>query len=117
LIAIWNKYWVQGWAFLSSEGRSRSIIFRGKLIMAVKKTIKVEDTLHKIIARVIKREDFILTPAATFKGLGADSLEVVRILVTIEEAFDIDLVDEDMKAITNMGEFINYIKKKIAEKK
>ena len=80
-------------------------------------TIAVEETIYKIIARAIRNNDFILTPSSTFKELGADSLDVVRIMVAIEEAFGVDLEDKDLKAITSMGEFIDYVKKKVTERK
>lgn len=84
--------------------------------MAVGNVALVEATLQKIIARVIRKEDVILNPAITFKELGADSLDVVQIMVALEEALDIELVDEELKSINNMGGFIDYIKAKVAEK-
>jgi acyl carrier protein len=84
--------------------------------MAVDKTTEVEETLRKIIAKIIRKEDLVLTPNTTFKELGADSLDVVQVMVALEEAFDIELIDEDMKALSNMGGFIDYVKKKVAEK-
>lgn len=85
--------------------------------MAIEKTVTVEETLRKIVTRVTRKENVVLTPTTTFKELGADSLDVVQILVALEEAFDIELVDEDLKAIANMGDFIAYVKKRVAEKK
>jgi len=85
--------------------------------MAVNKTQEVEETLRKIIAKITRKENVELTPTTTFKELGADSLDVVQVMVALEEAFDIELVDEEMKAINNMGGFIDYVKKKVAEKK
>jgi acyl carrier protein len=85
--------------------------------MAVDKTQDVEEVLRKTIARITRNESVVLTPTTTFKDLGADSLDVVQVMVALEETFDIELVDEDMKALTNMGGFIDYVKKKVAEKK
>jgi acyl carrier protein len=85
--------------------------------MTTDKTVDVEETLRKIVAKIIRKENVVLTPTTTFKELGADSLDVVQIMVALEEAFDIELVDEDLKAINNMGGFIDYVKKKVAEKK
>jgi acyl carrier protein len=84
--------------------------------MAVDKTMEVEETLKKIIAKIIRKQDIVLDPNTTFKELGADSLDVVQVMVALEEAFDIELQDEDMKSLTNMGGFIDYVKKKVAEK-
>ncbi len=85
--------------------------------MTVEKSMEVEETLRKIVAKIIRKEDVVLTPTTTFKELGADSLDVVQIMVALEEAFDIELVDEELKSINNMGGFIDYVKKKVADKK
>ncbi len=84
--------------------------------MAVEKTADVEETLRKIVAKITRKEDVVLTPTTTFKELGADSLDVVQIMVALEEAYDIELVDEELKQVNNMGGFIDYVKKKVAEK-
>ncbi len=83
--------------------------------MAVDKAQKVEEVLRSLIAKIIRKEDLVLTPETTFKDLGADSLDVVQIMVGIEEAFDIELVEEEMKNLSNIGGFIDYIKEKVAE--
>jgi acyl carrier protein len=85
--------------------------------MSVDKTAEVDETLRKIVAKITRKENVVLTPTITFKELGADSLDVVQIMVALEEAFDIELVDDELKAINNMGGFMDYVKKKVAEKK
>ena len=85
--------------------------------MSVDKTAEVDETLRKIVAKITGKENVVLTPTTTFKELGADSLDVVQIMVALEEAFDIELVDDELKAINNMGGFMDYVKKKVAEKK
>jgi acyl carrier protein len=77
----------------------------------------VEETLKKIIEKVIRKENLELTPTATFKEIGADSLDVVQIMVALEEQLDIELVDDELKNITNMGGFITYIQQKVAARK
>jgi acyl carrier protein len=85
--------------------------------MTTEKTLSVEETLRKIVAKILRNESIVLTPTTTFKELGADSLDVVQVMVALEETYDIELVDEELKALTDMGGFINYVKKKVAEKK
>ena len=85
--------------------------------MTTEKTLGVEETLRKLVAKITRKEDVVLTPTTTFKELGADSLDVVQIMVALEETYDIELVDEELKAINNMGGFIDYVKKKVADKK
>lgn len=85
--------------------------------MTTEQTMSVEETLKKIVTKITRKENVVLSPTTTFKELGADSLDVVQILVALEEAFDIELVDEDLKSLNNMGDFIGYIKQKVAAKK
>jgi acyl carrier protein len=85
--------------------------------MSTDKVQEVEEVVRKAVAKITRNENVVITPTSTFKELGADSLDVVQVMVAIEEAFDIELVDDEMKALTNMGSFIEYVKKKVAEKK
>jgi acyl carrier protein len=79
--------------------------------------LPVEETLRKLVARIIHKKDVVLIPTGTFRDLGADSLDMVQIMVAVEDALNIDLEDKDMKSLTNIGAFIDYLKKKVAEKK
>ena len=76
----------------------------------------VEETLRKIIVKIIRNENVALTPATTFKDLGADSLDVVKVIVALEAAYNIELADEVLKNINNMGGLTAYVKEKIAVK-
>jgi acyl carrier protein len=46
--------------------------------------------------------------------LGADSLEVVELVMNLEEEFDIEIPDEDAKSITTVGQAVDYIIKHTA---
>jgi acyl carrier protein len=83
--------------------------------MQLKKSLAVEETLSQIIAKVLHRDKVTLKDTTTFKELGADSLQVVQILVAIEDVLKVDLVDKELRDIGNMGEFIRYLKLKIVE--
>lgn len=85
--------------------------------MTTNQAVNVEETLKKIVTKITRKENVAVTLTTTFKDLGADSLDVVQILVALEEAFDIELVDEELKALNNMGQFVGYVKQKIAAKK
>jgi acyl carrier protein len=85
--------------------------------MMTDKKLQIEETLRQLIARATRKTNVVLTPEATFKALGVDSLEVVHILVSLEDAFGIDIKDSDLKGINNMEGFIDYLKRKVAEKK
>ncbi|MEE9398769.1 MAG: acyl carrier protein [Dehalococcoidales bacterium] len=79
--------------------------------------MSVEETVKKIVTRIVRKSDSDFSPTATFKDLNADSLDIVQILVAIEDTFDIEVQDEDLQEITNMADFIAYIERKVAEKR
>ena len=76
----------------------------------------VEETVKKIVTRIVRNPDIDFTPTATFKDFKADSLDIVQILVAVEDTYDIELDDEELQKITDIGGFIAYIERKIAEK-
>jgi acyl carrier protein len=42
--------------------------------------------------------------------LGADSLDIVELIMALEEEFDMEIPDEEAEKITTVGDVINYIK-------
>ena len=78
---------------------------------------QVEEKVKEIIIKIVRKPDLQFTPATTFKDMKADSLDIVQIMVALEDAFDIEIVDEEMKQITNMGDFIAYVERKVAARK
>ncbi|MDI3542501.1 MAG: acyl carrier protein [Candidatus Atribacteria bacterium] len=55
-----------------------------------------------------------VTPDASFiDDLGADSLDIVELIMAFEEEFDIEIPDEDAEKITTVGEAIEYIETKV----
>lgn len=78
--------------------------------------MQVEETVKKIVTRIVRKPDIEFTPTTTFKDLDADSLDIVQILVALEDNYDIEIVDEELEEISNMGEFVAYIERKVDEK-
>ena len=55
-----------------------------------------------------------VTPDASFiDDLGADSLDIVELIMAFEEEFDIEIPDEDAEKITTVGEAIEYVETKV----
>ncbi len=79
--------------------------------------MSVEETVKKIVTRITRKSEADFSTEATFEGLNADSLDIVQILVAVEDTYDIEIQDEELQKVTNMGGFIAYIESKIAEKK
>ncbi len=74
----------------------------------------VEDRIKEIIADQLGVELEKITPEAKFvEDLGADSLDVVELIMAFEEEFGIEIPDEDAEKIQTVGDVINYLKEKV----
>jgi len=78
--------------------------------------MSVEEKVKSIVVKIVRKPDIDFTRTSTFKDLEADSLDIVQILVALEDAYDIEIQDEELQEVTNMGGFIDYIERKVAEK-
>ena len=76
-----------------------------------------EEVVAKLKAIVSDRLDVEVdqvTPEKNFvEDLGADSLDIVELIMGIEEEFDIEIPDEDAEKLTSVGEAMNYTLSKI----
>jgi len=76
---------------------------------------EVEDKVKGIIAEQLGVELDSVTPAASFtEDLGADSLDAVELIMAIEEAFDIEIPDEEAESMTTPADCVTAIKGKLA---
>ena len=77
---------------------------------------EVEEKVKEIVIKIVRKPDLDFTPTTTFKDMNADSLDIVQILVALEDALDIEIIDEELQEIANMGDFVAYIERKVASK-
>ena len=71
----------------------------------------VEDRVSKIIVEQLEVPVDKVVPSASFTDdLKADSLAIVELVLALEEAFKIEIPDEDTEKIKTVGDAINYIK-------
>ena len=74
---------------------------------------EVQAKLKEIVMDRLNAEEEQIKPEASFvEDLGADSLDIVELIMGIEEEFDIEIPDEDAEKLTTVGEAMNYIKAK-----
>jgi len=70
----------------------------------------VEEKVKSIIMEQLGVDAEEVTPEASFvNDLGADSLDTVELVMALEEAFKIEISDEDAEKITTVGEAVKYI--------
>ena len=71
----------------------------------------VEAKVKEIIMDKLGVEESQITPEASFTNdLGADSLDIVELVMGFEQEFDISIPDEDAEKIGTVGDAINYLK-------
>lgn len=74
--------------------------------------MSVEEKVKKIVAEKLSVElDEVVSQASFVDDLGADSLDLVELIMAMEEAFDIEISDEDAEKLQTVKDAINYIKK------
>ncbi len=74
----------------------------------------VEEKVKEIIAKQLGVNPAEVTPEASFvEDLGADSLDTVELVMAFEEAFNIEIPDEDAEKIVKVSNAVDYIKKKM----
>ena len=73
----------------------------------------LEDRVTAIIVEQLGATKEELTPGASFiDDLGADSLDIVELVMAMEEEFDIEIPDDDAEKIQTIGDVIRYVKEK-----
>jgi acyl carrier protein len=73
----------------------------------------VEEKVREIIAKQLGVNPSEVTPEASFvEDLGADSLDTVELVMAFEEAFDVEIPDEDAEKIAKVKDAVDYIKNK-----
>ncbi|MDD2388531.1 MAG: acyl carrier protein [Desulfobacterales bacterium] len=73
----------------------------------------IVDKVKKIIAEKLSVDLEEVVPEASFvDDLGADSLDLVELIMSMEEEFDIDISDEDAEKMVSVKDAINYINKR-----
>ncbi|MCZ6480281.1 MAG: acyl carrier protein [candidate division NC10 bacterium] len=70
----------------------------------------VAEKVKKIIVEQLGVEESEVKPDASFiEDLGADSLDTVELIMVLEEAFEIEIPDEDAEKIVHVKDAVQYI--------
>ncbi|KPA15774.1 Acyl carrier protein [Candidatus Magnetomorum sp. HK-1] len=74
--------------------------------------MSLKDKVIKVIAEKLDVDIEDVVPKASFvDDLGADSLDLVELIMTMEETFAIDIDDKDAEMLKKVEDVINYLEK------
>lgn len=78
--------------------------------------MSLEEKIVDIIAEKLNLSKEQIKPEASFiDDLGADSLDLVELVMTMEETFGMEVPDEDAEKLKTVKDVIEYVKSKIGE--
>ena len=74
-------------------------------------TEEVFERVKKIIMEQLGTVESSVTMDASFlDDLGADSLDIVELVMALEEEFDIEIPDSDAEKVVTVGDVVDYLK-------
>lgn len=76
--------------------------------------MNTEDIFEKIKEIIVEQlgveEDLVTMESSFIDDLGADSLDIVELIMALEEEFDLEIPDNDAEKIVTVGDVAEYIK-------
>ena len=77
-----------------------------------------EEIFEKVKSIIVEQlgvaETAVTTESAFIDDLGADSLDIVELIMALEEEFDTEIPDSDAEKIVTVGDVVDYIKEHLA---
>ena len=77
-----------------------------------------EEVLEKVKGIIVEQlgvaETAVTMEASFIDDLGADSLDIVELIMALEEEFDIEIPDADAEKVVSVGDVVDYIKDHLA---
>ena len=76
---------------------------------------EIFEKVKKIIVEQLGVAETSITMEASFiDDLGADSLDIVELIMALEEEFDMEIPDSDAEKVVTVGDVVDYIKDHVA---
>ncbi len=76
--------------------------------------MSLEERVREIVVEQLGvSADEVVEKASFIDDLGADSLDIVELVMAMEESFDVEIPDEDAEKIQTIGSAISYLKEKL----
>jgi len=71
------------------------------------------DKIRELIAEQLDVDIDKLKAETTFEEIEADSLDLVELVMSLEEEFEIEISDEEIEKIKSVNDIVNYINSRI----
>ena len=76
--------------------------------------MSVEQRVREIVAEQLERDvNEVTSTASLIDDLGADSLDIVELVMAMEEEFDIEIPDEHADRLQTIGSAVEYLKERL----
>ncbi len=79
--------------------------------------MSTEEVFEKVKGIIVEQlgvaEASVTLEASFIDDLGADSLDIVELVMALEEEFDIEIPDADAEKVTTVGDVVDYIKENV----
>ena len=79
--------------------------------------MNTEEVFEKVKGIIVEQlgvaEASVTMEASFIDDLGADSLDIVELVMALEEEFDIEIPDADAEKVTTVGDIVDYIKENV----
>ena len=69
----------------------------------------IKQVVIETVASVLRQKDIVLDEHKTFGELGADELDMFEFVLKIEDAFTLEISDDDTKKLVSIAETVSYI--------
>ncbi len=76
----------------------------------------IEEKVKELIVQQLGVSESEVVPEAKFiDDLGADSLDLVELVMALEDEYGIDIPDEDVEKIVTVGDAIKYLEQRVSQ--
>ena len=79
--------------------------------------MSTEEVFEKVKAIIVEQltvaENSVVMDASFIDDLGADSLDIVELIMALEEEFDLEIPDSDAEKVTTVGDVVEYIRENV----
>ena len=79
--------------------------------------MNTEEVFEKVKAIIVEQlgvtESSVTMEASFIDDLGADSLDIVELVMALEEEFDMEIPDSDAEKVVTVGDVVDYIKENV----